>query len=347
VTHLVHGMGRELAEPDWPPLTAAELSFLPGPVIVWHSPRPMSAAALVRCGASTVFVKRHHQLVRTGAQLAVEHAFGAHLLAHGQPVPPVLALERHGEFWYEVFALAAGQDVYRDAVSWSPYLNPGHASAAGAALARLHLAAAGFSAAERPFGPLTNGSSLVSASDPITMLDSLLAARPGFSRYPSLRSDFAAYVLPLIGPAAPALRSLPPLWGHGDWHPSNLSWTSAGTVAGVFDLGLANRTSAVHDLAVALERSVVSWLDQPCARFDAAMARALLAGYESVCPLSPAEWTALPLVLPVAHVEYALSEIEYFSAVVRSPVNADLAYRYLIDHARFFLTGGGASLRFA
>jgi hypothetical protein len=29
----------------------------------------------------------------------------------------------------------------------------------------------------------------------------------------------------------------------------------------VFDLGLSNRTFAVHDLAVALERSTVDWLD--------------------------------------------------------------------------------------
>jgi Ser/Thr protein kinase RdoA (MazF antagonist) len=345
VTHLVHGMGSELVEPDWPALTAAELSFVPGAVITWHSPRPMSAAALVASGGSTVFVKRHHRLVRDGSQLAAEHAFGAYLRAAGQPVPAVLGVYQQGEFWYEVFGLVDGVDGYRDAVSWSPYLFPEHAAAAGAALARLHLAAAGFPGAERPFGPLMSSSSLVTAADPLSALDALMASRPGLARFPSLRSDVAQYVLPLIVRAGPVLRSLAPQWGHGDWHPSNLTWTSrsaAAEVAGVFDLGLANRTSAVHDLAVALERSVFSWLDMPGARFDAAMARALLAGYSSVRPLSAAERAALPLVLPVAHVEYALSEISYFADVVHSAANAGLAYDYLIDHARFFITNGGS-----
>jgi Ser/Thr protein kinase RdoA (MazF antagonist) len=332
-------MGKELAEPDWPPLTPAELVFLPGAEVIWHSPRPMSAAALVRSGGETVFVKRHHQLVRSGLQLAVEHEFCAYLGAHGQPVPSPLRLERAGEYWYEVLSLLDGVDLYRDAVSWSPYVCAAHASAAGAALARLHLAAAAFEHPERPFGPLMTSTSVVAAADPVAALDALISATAGFARYPSLRSDFVRHVLPLISRAGPALRSLPAQWGHGDWHPSNLTWTSAAgdaQVAGVFDLGLANRTSVVHDLAVALERSVISWLDMPSARFDAAMAGALLGGYESVRPLSSAERAALPLVLPVVHVEYALSEIVYFAGVVNSPANADLAYEYLIGHARWF-----------
>ena len=67
--HAVHGMGRELAEPDWPALTGEELSDVLGgmPVVAWRSPRPMSAAALVRLGAMTVFVKRRHLSVRRPA----------------------------------------------------------------------------------------------------------------------------------------------------------------------------------------------------------------------------------------------------------------------------------------
>ena len=94
-------MGRELAEPDWPPLTDDELRGVlsraadPGglgrqPVVTWRSPRPMSAAALVRHGDATVVVKRHHLSVRTPAQLAAEHAFASHLRMRGQLVPAVL-----------------------------------------------------------------------------------------------------------------------------------------------------------------------------------------------------------------------------------------------------------------
>jgi Ser/Thr protein kinase RdoA (MazF antagonist) len=66
---------------------------------------------------------------------------------------------------------------------------------------------------------------------------------------------------------------------------------------------------------------------------------ALLDGYQAVRRLSQAELAALPLLLPVVHLEYALSEVEYFAHVVRSPDNADLAYHgYLVGHARWFGT---------
>ena len=96
-TGLVHDMGKELVEPDWSPLTGTEvrtvLARYPQPgvrpalpaaaarplagdeTITWRSPRPMSAAGLVRRDGADLFVKRHHVRVRTPAQLAVEHAF--------------------------------------------------------------------------------------------------------------------------------------------------------------------------------------------------------------------------------------------------------------------------------
>jgi hypothetical protein len=45
------------------------------------------------------------------------------------------------------------------------------------------------------------------------------------------------------------------------------------------------------------------------------------------------------------HLEYALSEVEYFAHVVRSPQNADLAYDgYLIGHTRWFARRDGSAL---
>jgi Ser/Thr protein kinase RdoA (MazF antagonist) len=357
-------MGKELAEPDWPPLTEHELrQVLAGfelagsgePAVLWRSPRPMSAAALVRVGEETVFVKRHHVRVRTSAQLAAEHAFAGYLRARGQPVPAVIARSeggtvlRRGDFRYEVHQPAEGLDLYRDAVSWSPYLSTGHAYAAGVALARLHRAASGFGSPARPPAALMNSCQIVCSADPASAVDRLVASRPGVAAYLDGR-PWRNAVIPLIVRAAPMTRSLPSQWGHGDWHPSNLTWTSAAPdaqVAGVFDFGLANRTSAVHDLAIALERSVVAWLDLAetgSAGVDFAAADALLAGYQSVRPLSAVEAVALPLVLPVVHVEYALSEIEYFTDVVHSAGNADLAYGYLVGHCRWFAGPEGRAL---
>jgi Ser/Thr protein kinase RdoA (MazF antagonist) len=370
VTHAVHGMGREVTEPDWPPLTDDELRGVLGragdpgglgrqPVVTWRSPRPMSAAALVRHGGATVFVKRHHLSVRTPAQLEAEHAFAGHLRMRGQPVPAVLRLAdgqsvlRRGDFCYEAHQIADGVDLYRDAVSWSPYASLGHAHAAGAALARLHLAAADFGLPARPAGVLMNSCQVISAADPLAAANQLVAARPALTAYLAGRrwlADFEAWLAPLIRDAAPLLPALPALWGHGDWHPSNLTWTSGAPdarVAGIFDFGLANRTFAVHDLALALERTVVSWLDLPetgTATADLAVAAVILDGYQTERPLSGAEAAVLPRLLPVVHLEYALSEADYFTGVAVSPANADLAYEYLIGHARWFGQPPGVAL---
>src|SRR5215510_9109977 len=131
---LVHGMGKELVEPDWTPLTGEEVSAVlarypgraagglagNGAVVAWSSPRPMSAAGLVRHGTDTVFVKRHHVRVRSTAQLAAEHAW-----------------------------------------------------AAGAALARLHRAAGGFGWPARPPAVLTNSCDVITAADPIAEVDAV------------------------------------------------------------------------------------------------------------------------------------------------------------------------------
>jgi Ser/Thr protein kinase RdoA (MazF antagonist) len=385
--HLVHGMGTELVEPDWPPLTDGEVAEVlhgwgtpdsaDSPVVAWLSPRPMSAAALVRRGAVTVFLKRHHVLVRNPAQLAAEHAFAAHLRRRGQPVPLVLrrangqSVLRRGEFCYEAQELAAGVDLYRDAVSWSPYTSQGHARAAGRALAALHLAAADFPAPARPFAVLMDSCRLIGAADPRAEAERLTGERPDLAAYLAGRrwpQDFTDTLLPLIRRAAPLARTLPGQWGHGDWHPSNLTWTSAepsAQVSGIFDFGLANRTFAVHDLAIALERSVVPWLDlDPKAPknpktpenqvttgagtgtvdADLDATAALLDGYQQVRPLTGIEAAALPRVLPVVHLEYALSEAGYFTDVTHSPADADLAYEYLIGHARWFGQPQGATL---
>lgn len=370
---LVHGMGKEPAEPDWPPLTQDEVGAVlarygepgAGPggeqaEITWWSPRPMSAAALVRGKSAGVFVKRHDLRVRTAQQLAAEHAFAGYLRGQGLTVPAVrrtldgATTVTSGQVVYEVHEVAAGVDLYREAVSWSPFASLGHARAAGAALARFHLASAGFGHPPRPPAALISSCDVITAADPLARVSELLGQRPGLGGYLGARpwaDDLARHVLPLIARAAPLLRGLARQWGHGDWHPSNLTWTSRAPdagVAAVFDFGLANETFAVHDLAVAIERSAVAWLDlvdSGHAGIDLAAVNALLDGYQMVRPLAAAEAAALPGVLPVAHVEYALSEVEYFASVLGSPELADLAYdSYLLDHARWFTTPEGEIL---
>jgi Ser/Thr protein kinase RdoA (MazF antagonist) len=237
-----------------------------------------------------------------------------------------------GDFLYEVHARATGVDLYRDVPSWYPFTSLDHARAAGRALARFHRAARDFSLPPSVPGVLANSTAIVAAADPQAELGRIIAARPGLARavaHRSLVENFAHYHLPTIEKATPLLRALSSQWGHEDWHPSNLTWSSESsnaTVEGVLDLGLSNRTFAVHDLAVALERSTVDWLDLAgtgLVAADLGAVDALLDRYEEVQPLNESELAALVAVLPVVHLEYALSEVEYFAEVVRSLVNAD------------------------
>lgn len=369
---LVHGLGHDLAEADWPPLDDDEVGALLAryrpagdPVwsparVRWRSPRPLSAAALVEHGGATLFVKRHDPRVRTADQLAVEHAFARHLARAGLRVPQALA-DRDGATavtlaggLYEVLPVAPGVDAYRDAPSWTPYRTDHHARAAGAALATFHRAAAGFGRPARPFGVLSGSCTVVTAADPIGRIGQLAAARPGLAgalRGRPWRHDLDRHLLPALEAAAPLVARLTPQWAHGDWHPSNLTWTDASDradVVAVLDLGLADRTSAAHDVAVALERSVVSWLDLDHpggATADLAATAAFLDGYAAVRPLAPLERAAVAALLPVVHLDFALSELEYFSAVLASPDRARLTYdTYLVGHARFFSQPGGRAL---
>ncbi len=108
------------------------------------------------------------------------------------------------------------------------------------------------------------------------------------------------------------------------------------------DFGLCNRGWAVADLATALERNTIAWLDPGDDRGRPALARALIAGYDAVRPLSPAERLALPLLMSLAHVEYALSEVDYFHGVLANDANAALAYpKFLVGHIDWFAGARG------
>ncbi|MBU6496251.1 MAG: phosphotransferase [Acidobacteria bacterium] len=362
----VHGMSLDEATPDWPPLSVEELTDvfhdLPGlsheePRVVWHSPRPMSTSGRVRVADFEVFVKRHHREVRNDTRLRVEHHFSDHLRSRGLSTPRVhrgengVSVHTRGEYLYEVFDLALGEDRYADVASWLSYLSPADAAQAGVALASFHAASADFDEPATPWSVLSDSVELLTSSSLSETLARLVSDRPGLalglSEYPYL--DDASDVLE--GPLARA-RELTvdeaPLWTHGDWHPSNLTWSESGDVASVIDLSLANRTFALRDLALAIERAVVDWLDSArrgVIDFDEPALRALLSGYHSRRPLSRADREALSVLLPVVHVEFALSEVEYFAAVTGSLVNRDLAYRnYLLGHVQWFTTTPGRRL---
>ncbi|TWB38525.1 phosphotransferase enzyme family protein [Nitrospirillum pindoramense] len=372
---LAHGMGVDTVLPDWPPLTVVEVAGLlrhypdAGAVrgILSHSPRPFSAASVVATvggSRAAVFVKRHHARVRSAAQLEDEHAFMDHLRRNGAAlgvgICEVLVTGTAaraltlGEWTYEVHGLAPGLDVYREAPSWTPFQEVAHAEAAGRVLARLHQAAAGFDRPHRAGQPLVSGFTLFAGDDPLAAMADYVAARPALADYLSTRpwrDDTRRLLLPFHDRLRPHLGHLAPLWTHNDLHASNLTWTGAGptaTVAAVLDFGLADRTTALYDLATAIERNTVEWLAltesrAPTVHHD--QVAALLAGYHAVSPLGTEQRQALAALLPLVHAEFALAETDYFHGVTRSAGNAGLAYEgYFLSHADWFHGADGQAL---
>ena len=367
-----HGLDGSLTEPDWPPLTLAELrtlflrfSQLGEPVeIAFVSPRPLSAAGMVRTRQGMVFVKRHARSVRDAAGLREEHRFMAHLRAKGAQVPRVLA-DGAGEtavelcdWTYEVHEPAAGVDLYRDAISWTPFFCAAHARQAGETLANLHRAAEGFAAPRREVQPLVASFTIFAVQNPGAQLEKYLQARPLLAEHASVRKC-AVEALDLLEPfhaeLRPLLADLPALWTHNDLHPSNLLWSGPGEdarAAAAIDFGLADRTNAVHDLASAIERSMVGWLElvaHPDRPEDLAVhldhMAALLDGYTSVRRLSEAEAAALAPMTALCHAEFALSEADYFLGALHAEERARMAYDgWLVGHARWFHGAAGTRL---
>lgn len=365
--HLAHGLAGDSTPPDWPPLTAAEVELLLGNYptidsvtrIIWHSPRPLSAACLVETRRDTFFIKRHHQRVRTVATLGEEHRFMAHLRQRGVGIPAVLrnavgnTVTALGEWVYEVHECADGVDLYRESISWEPLASRAHAVTAGYTLAALHDGATGYHAAQRGTHILVARSELIQAADPVAALVAQLPQRPGldsFLRDRPWRHDLHELLAPWHAAVQPLLARQASLWTHGDWHVSNLYWSddsASARISNVLDFGLCARNFALFDLATAIERNAIAWLelDHSSHMAHPDIALALIDGYRRQRPLSRHDLQLLANLLPLVHIDFALSEVEYYHAITRSQTHANMAYEaFLRGHAKWFLSPDGEAL---
>lgn len=366
-SHRVQGLNNDEVAADWPAINATELAWLcnrypqldADSTLLWHSPRPMSAAAIVQGRHGKVFVKRHHRLVRSPACLLEEHQFIAHLATGGVPVAQLLCSHggetaiAHGDWTYELHAVADGQDLYRDAPSWTLLTEVERARAAGRMLATLHRASASYHAPQRSTHLLVARDELIRSEDPIAALKADLHNRPGLARYLARipwEQQLRRSVLPWHAGLAARLQTERQLWAHNDWHVSNLLWghgDNAMQVSSVLDFGLASPTSALFDLATAIERNAVAWLElergAEAVRIDIALA--LLDGYREVLPLSAERVHLLADLLPMVHFDFALSEVEYFEGVTGSTANADVAWQpFMLGHPEWFVSHHGQTL---
>ncbi|NVN44998.1 phosphotransferase [Asaia siamensis] len=360
------GLWGKESKRDWPLITQDEAAHALAAFalhdvtpIEWHSARPFSAVS--RLGDKTGrawFLKRHHSALRNCEALAEEHRLIAHLAEQGMTVARPLATGNGisvftlGCWNYECFPALDGRDLYRDRLSWEPYLSHHQAWEAGRGLAAFHQAAQNYNAPARPDRPLVSSlTPLLDTRGPEIGLERWIA------RNIPLRDAIEA-----LGGMAPILAALRPhferarpflerpvlQWGHGDWHGSNLTWHGeAGheKTGAVFDFSMADKTTRGFDIAVALERSMISWMKPnhasdggpPDFTSELDQITVFLDGYDSVCSLSRQKREEIAAFLPLAHVTFAFSEIWYYHCLLERP---DLAKTtrdtYLIDHARWF-----------
>ncbi len=363
-----HGLEGNLVEPDWPALKLDELDELlrrfpqaqEARGILSFSPRPFSAASVVETPLGNVFVKRHHRTVRDKDSLLEEHRWLNYLSRRDTLVKKPLedrtgetAIEI-GDWTYEVHPVGDGLDLYETAQSWTPFLSVGHARHAGRALARLHAASAGYDAPARKAATLVTSFKIFSRDDPWRELVRYVEKRPELRAYLAKRDwlvEARETFLPFHNGLRKFLPVFQPLWTHNDFHASNLFWSDTSPeaeVTDIIDVGLADRTNALHDIATAIERNGVEWLEIHNTSRDPLhweQIDALLSGYEEMHPLSRDEAEAVVALLPLVHAEFALSEADYFLRVLKSQEKAGLAYvGYFLGHARWFNSDPGKRL---
>ena len=363
-----HGLDGQLVNPDWPVLQLDEVDRLfrrfphaqKAARILSYSPRPFSAASIVETPHGKIFVKRHHLSVRGKESLHEEHRWLAYLSRRTPLVKRPLEDESGetvvttGEWTYEVHPHGDGVDVYEQAQSWTPFFCVAHARNAGRALAKLHAASAGYDAPARNVAALVTSFQVFAGADPWPQLTHYVEQRPALRAYLANRDwlrESREVFQPLSNRLRPFLPVFQPLWTHNDFHASNLLWSNASPqaeVTDIFDMGLADRTNAIHDMATAIERNGVEWLEiENPARdpFHLEQIDALLTGYEELRPFSREEAEALVALLPLVHAEFALSEADYFCGVLNSEGKTELAFSgYFLGHARWYATDAGKRL---
>jgi len=373
-------MKGEMTQPSWPPMTGRDIATVVSKLeidrsffragasdishkianelrLLWVSPRPMSAAVIIEIDNKKLFIKRHHCSVRNYTDIMCEHELIIYLCDHLVNVPFLHHDQDgktaicQGEFIYEVSDTASGIDLYRDRISWSPYLCTDHSYNAGKALAKLHNVIKGFKGKEREFNVLRNSVCIIMADDPLAQLKNLMDNRPTLAESVINNAKsinhffdrFSEIHLPYIEKLAQYKQFIRPCYIHGDWHPSNMMWTKAtkdADVTSIFDFNLANLSFFQHDIAIAIERSFIDWLylsDPGVITWDRQGLKAFLAGYSEIAMLHSHDLELIADLLPICHFEYGLSEVEYFSHILHQSENALLAYEsYLFGHSKFF-----------
>lgn len=211
-----------------------------------------------------------------------------HLAAHGIPCPTPLhgrdghALRRLNERPAAMVTFLHGMSPRR--------LTPEHCTAVGEALARLHLAGADFPLRRR------NGLSVDSW-------------RPLLQASARHEQEVAAELVDELAADMDYLESgwpthLPEGVIHADLFPDNVFFQGE-NLSGIIDFYFACTDFLAYDLAVCMN----AWCFESDGSFNVTKARRLAGAYQSVRPLTPAEWQAFPLLAHGAAMRFLLTRL--------------------------------------
>ena len=326
------------------------------------SGRPYSAGTLFETTVGTFFLKKRARGFRRRADVLWRHRVIEHLVSRGIPTPRVLAneggdtLTEQEGFCYELFEAAAGADIYRDIHSWMPPTHLAHARAAGEMLARVHTALRDFKLDDvtrlghSPATPMSARFDLAWAPDLTAAVEARVAGSTALGEFFAgmrWKQEIDGLYLDFHQELRRRLPEVEPAVTHGDWHVNNLLF-DGDAVASVIDFHLCDVSFRMYDLAVAIERNSIRWLEildgaPDAVSFD--VLEELLRGYRSVLPLSADETELLAVLLPVHQLDLALSNVEYYLVHEQKPERAEWAYQvYLCDHTRSFHTASGQGI---
>ena len=211
-----------------------------------------------------------------------------HLHASGFTCPLPVA-RRDGDLLGRLAGRPAALISFLEGV-WLRRPAPEHCREAGAAMARMHRAAEGFGLERaNALGPAAWGPLYASAGPRAPLVADGLAA------------DVEA-TLSLVETEWPS--GLPRGVIHADLFPDNVFFLDD-RVSGVIDFYFACEDQLAYDLAIAL----LAWCHERDGMFNVTKGRAMLAGYESVRPLEPAEVEALPLLCRGAALRFMLTRL--------------------------------------
>lgn len=212
-----------------------------------------------------------------------------HLAAKGCPVPRTIH-DREGASYRMEQGKAAALIEFLPGVS-PTWPTAAQARSVGEVLARLHEAAHDF--------PLKRANAMNFAAS-AAILDSC-----GPERLATIHPDLPAMLDPAHAAAALDLAALPQSQTHIDLFPDNVLMLGD-TVTGLIDFYFAATGPMVLDLAV----THAAWCFDQENRFQPDLSRALIAGYESVRPLEPAERALFPDVAKGACLRFVASRAE-------------------------------------